>query len=172
MRIAIIGTSATGKSSLAQAIAQKFKLKYIEQDRHYWLPGWQVTPKEQFFTSVVKEISEDSWVICGNYSSTQEEVWKRATHVIWLNFPLRTALSRGICRTFRRVLNNLECCNGNYESLRRVLRPKDSIIWYIFKSHRRLESHYTSSKLNGKFDHLIFLEFKSPTQAEKWLNAL
>src|SRR4051812_37865091 len=92
MRLAVIGTSGSGKSTLAKTVAQKLGVKFIEQDQLFWQPNWQMVPKEQFAASVSSEISAEAWTICGNHSSLQEEIWKRATHVVWLNYPLRISL--------------------------------------------------------------------------------
>ncbi len=58
MRLAVIGTSGSGKSTLAKDVAQKLGVKYIEQDQLFWLPNWQMVPKQQFASAVLKEIKE------------------------------------------------------------------------------------------------------------------
>ena len=129
IRIAVIGTSGSGKSTLAKIAALKLKIDYIEQDQLFWLPNWQEVPKEQFQKAVLEKIPGDSWSICGNFSSHQENIWNRATHIIWLNYPLRIALARGFRRTLKRVFLKEECCNGNRESFRHAFMSKNSILW-------------------------------------------
>ena len=45
MRLAVIGTSCSGKSTLAKKVANKLGIRYIEQDKLFWLPHWQLAPK-------------------------------------------------------------------------------------------------------------------------------
>lgn len=172
MRLAVIGTSGSGKSTLAKEVARRLGVKYIEQDKFFWLPSWQMVPKEQFAESVLQEISAESWTICGNHSFLQEKIWMRATHVIWLNYPLATCLARGLRRTVKRVFLRQECCNGNREGFRHAFLSKNSILWWILQTHNRRIEQYTSAKAEGKFDQLQFIEFKYPHEADEWLKTL
>lgn len=172
MRLAVIGTSGTGKSTLARRVASKLGSKYIEQDKLFWLPNWQMTPRDQFAESILKETSAESWTICGNHSFVQEKIWARATHVVWLNYSLKTTLLRGFRRTAKRVFLRQECCNGNYESFRHAFLSKNSILWWIWTTHQQRIEQYVSAKREGKFDQLEFLEFKRPQEAEDWLKSV
>lgn len=169
VRIAVIGTSGSGKSTLAKKIAAKLNIKYIEQDHLFWLPNWQEVSKEQFAKAVLGEISADSWSICGNHSTVQENIWGRATHVIWLNYPLRTSLLRGFQRTLRRVFLKEECCNGNREGFSHAFLSKNSILWWILKTNKKRNEKYSIAKEQGTFSKVNFLEFKNPREADRWL---
>jgi len=39
-RILVIGSSGTGKSTLARQLASKLALPIIHLDQEYWQPGW------------------------------------------------------------------------------------------------------------------------------------
>ncbi len=172
LRLAVIGTSGSGKSTLAAAAARKLGIKHIEQDQLFWLPKWQMIPRDQFAEAVQKEISVDSWTICGNHSFLQEQIWERATHVVWLNYSLTTCLGRGFLRTIRRVFLREECCNGNREGFRHAFMSKNSILWWILTTHKSRGEQYRQAQRLGKFCNAQFLEFKRPVEADKWFRDL
>ena len=97
MRITIIGLPGSGKTYLAQRIAEKMYIPHIHIDR-FWLEGGggqnsRGTPNpEQVHAHVEKEvlkaIQQESWVSDGFYSMIQPEIARRADTVLFLNLPL------------------------------------------------------------------------------------
>src|SRR2546422_11738342 len=47
-RILVIGTGGSGKSTVARRLAQRTGLPLIHLDAHYWRPGWQPTPPDEW----------------------------------------------------------------------------------------------------------------------------
>lgn len=172
MRLAVIGTSGSGKSTLAKAVADKFNIPYIEQDALFWRPQWQEVPKDQFIVAVRAEVSADSWTICGNHGPARKEIWARATHIVWLNYPMWLALWRALLRSLRRVFLREECCNGNRETFFHAFMSTNSILWWIWKTHSRRRDQFEMAKASGAFAHVTFLEFKRPHEAADWLRGL
>ncbi len=39
-RVVVVGVTSSGKSTLAEKIAKRFELNYIELDAHYWEPNY------------------------------------------------------------------------------------------------------------------------------------
>ena len=65
-RIIIIGTSCSGKTTLAQQVSQQLAIKHVELDELHWLPGWQEREPAVFRQMVTDVVSGDSWVVvCG-----------------------------------------------------------------------------------------------------------
>ena len=85
MRLCVIGTSCAGKTTLAKRVAEKLGIKFIEQDRLFWRPGWVQAPPEEFRRDVLRKIDCEAWTICGNYARLENDVRARATHIAWLN---------------------------------------------------------------------------------------
>src|SRR3989454_12597016 len=47
-RVLVIGTGGSGKSTVARRLAQRTGLPLIHLDAHYWRPGWQPTPPDEW----------------------------------------------------------------------------------------------------------------------------
>lgn len=143
LKIVVIGTSCSGKTTLASKIAQQHGLHHIHLDSLHWLPHWQERSDEDFAAMTEKAVSEvDSWVCDGNYSVVREIVWRDATHIIWLNYPFFLVFWRGVKRTCRRVFLHEEFVHGNYEGFRHSFLSRHSILWWIMKTHSRRKKTY------------------------------
>jgi adenylate kinase family enzyme len=55
-RILVIGSSGTGKSTLARQLASKLALPIIHLDKEYWLPGW-VAPEPAAWQARVESLA-------------------------------------------------------------------------------------------------------------------
>ena len=53
-RVVVVGVTSSGKSTLAEELAKRFKLDYIELDALHWEPDWQGAPLEVFRARVEK----------------------------------------------------------------------------------------------------------------------
>lgn len=169
LRIAVIGTSCSGKSTLAQTLAKAAGIPYIEQDALFWNPGWTQVSQQEFASKMRIEISQSQWTVCGNHSHFQEHIFQRATHILWLNYLFPVIFFRALKRTFRRVFLKETCCNGNRESFAHAFLSTNSILWWIIKTYRKRIIHYTKLKNSAQVAHAEFLELRSPKEADNWL---
>lgn len=88
-RIAVIGNSGGGKSTLARRVAGKFELPYHEVDALLWEPGWVLKPVEAYEAAHDRVLAEESWVIDGlGRLETLPRRLARATHVVLIDMPL------------------------------------------------------------------------------------
>jgi adenylate kinase family enzyme len=172
VRISIVGVSCAGKSSLAKLISDKIDIPYIEQDQLFWYAGWKITSEEQFQKKVSEQITKESWVICGNFRETRTQVFDRATHIIWLNYPFSIVLKRAMKRTFIRVFKKQECCNGNYETFKHAYLSKNSIFYWILKTYKMRIRQYQNERNIAIEKGINFIEFRSPNDASRWLKSL
>ena len=67
MRINIIGTAGSGKSTLSKRIAERLKIPYIELEALDWKSNWTEATDEELFSKLKKHLSSDDWVLDGNY---------------------------------------------------------------------------------------------------------
>jgi adenylate kinase family enzyme len=101
-RIVVIGVTGCGKSTLAQNLARKLNLVYIELDALNWKPGWVGSEDQEFREKVEAVTRAPGWVLAGNYSKVRDIIWPRAEMVIWLDYPLLLVLGRLWKRTWKR----------------------------------------------------------------------
>lgn len=88
-RIAILGNTAGGKSTLARHLSKTRMLPHIEIDELYWRPDWSVVPSDIYERDHDSAIKEQSWIIDGggDLASVSKRV-DRATDLILLDFPI------------------------------------------------------------------------------------
>lgn len=171
LRLVVIGASGSGKTTLARQIARKLSLPHVELDALHWEAGWQAATRPVFRERVAAATAGNAWVVDGNYSKSQDIVWSRATHLVWLDYGLAPVLGRVLLRTAWRVLSQKELWSGNRESFRGIL-GRDSIVLYAFASHRRHRKKYSALLAGEEFDHLNVYRFKRPQEASLWLQSL
>ncbi|QTV05830.1 P-loop NTPase family protein [Faecalibacter bovis] len=103
-RICIIGLSAGGKSTLAQALSKKLKIKvfHLDQIAHIPFTNWKEQDPE-IFTVKHQQIllNNQEWIIEGNYNRLMQERFSQATTIIWLDFSKWGSVFRYIKRTLK-----------------------------------------------------------------------
>src|SRR5919109_4145989 len=137
-KIAVVGTSGSGKTTVARELARRLGVPHVELDALFHGPGWTETPAEEFRRRVASATGASGWVVDGNYDSKLGDlVLGRADTVVWLDMPLRVALSRVTRRTIRRIRTNEELWNGNRESWRGGFFGWESMFVWTIRSHFR-----------------------------------
>ncbi|WP_108398546.1 AAA family ATPase [Devosia submarina] len=101
-RIWITGPAAGGKSTLACALGQKLELPTIHLDQIRFEPGtWAERAADAFLADVEALVSQDAWIIEGNYFSFLGGRLERATGVISLSSPRLGNFRRYLWRCMR-----------------------------------------------------------------------
>ena len=172
VRVVVIGTSGAGKTTFAANLAKALNLRHTELDELHWGPNWKPAPTPQFVNAAGRAAEAQNWVMDGNYSVVREQLWPRATHIVWLNYGRWTVFSRVLWRTTRRATLGTPLYHGNRESWRSAFFSRDSILlwsWQTFAKNRR---NYRDLRASAQFPQLQWLEFKTPQQAQEWLDSL
>lgn len=86
-RIAIIGPSNSGKSTLAYTMGRAFNLPVYPLDQYAHVPNsaWIRRPENEFAEDHRQLIAKESWIIEGNYGFLMPDRFHRATTIIWLD---------------------------------------------------------------------------------------
>ncbi|MBE9229215.1 AAA family ATPase [Phormidium sp. LEGE 05292] len=171
-RISVIGTSGTGKTTLAKKIAQRLAIPHIELDALHWEPNWVEAPDCIFQERVLKAISSDRWVVDGNYSQIRNIIWVKADTIVWLNYSLSVILTRLLWRTFERSLTQKELWSGNRETLQKAFLSRDSILLWALQTYSRRRKEYPILFAQPEYSHLEVVELRSPKAANDWLGNL
>lgn len=166
MKIVILGSCGSGKTTLAKQLAQKYQLPHVELDALHWKPNWVERNAEDFQKLVSKSLLSGKWVVDGNYSRAGHDlIWPHADYAIWLDYPLYLILFRLLNRICRRTVTKEVLWSGCKESLRRQFLSRESIFVYTFKSYWKRKRIYPY--MFSKYPHLKFYRVRSPKELEK-----
>jgi len=171
-RVAVIGTSCSGKTTFARRLAEKLESNHLELDSVYWGPRWRTVPETAFRSAVEDAARKERWVIDGNYRMVREIIWSRATAIAWLNYPFPLVFTRALRRTIGRSLSGKELYSGNRESLRSAFLSRESILLWVIRSHLRQRRLYERTFAGENRPRAEILEFRRPREAESFLSSL
>jgi adenylate kinase family enzyme len=167
VRIAVVGTSGAGKTTLAKRIAIEIGLPYVELDALHWGPGWQalgVSDPGEFARRVAAATAAEAWVVDGNYGAVRALVWDRATHLVWLDYGRPLIMVRVVKRSLLRAIDGAELWAGNREDWRKWWRPSHPIRW-AWSTWQRRRSQFEELLGRAEYAHLVVLRLRRPAQA-------
>jgi adenylate kinase family enzyme len=167
VKIAVVGTSCSGKTTLARQLAERHGVPHVELDALHWGPNWTPCPAEEFRVRVKAALSGGGWVTDGSYhGKLGESVLEQADFIVWLDLPFRTIAPRVWSRTFRRIRKREELWNGNRETWRDAFLSRDSLFVWIVTTHRSRRRRYIE-----RLDRYEFVRLRSQHEIEDWLAA-
>jgi len=166
-RVCVIGVSASGKTTLASALAKRMQCDHIELDALYHESNWKDASREDFRARANARMEAERWV-CDGYYANWAGHFDRADLIIWLDYPFRIVLRRVLLRTFKRVLKKEELWNGNYESLKKTFSRESIIVW-VFQTYWKRKKEVP--RMLAWFD-AEKLRFHHPLEARRWLGSI
>jgi adenylate kinase family enzyme len=165
-RIAILGGSGAGKTTLARELARRLGGVFVELDAIQHKAGWQKASPDEIAAAVRAALEgQPVWVIdstCKRELGTY--VTDRADVIVWLDMPLLLKLSRLVRRSWRRVTRREVLWNGNQESWRDVLVGRDAVLIHPLRTHLRARRTILARAEYGKI-----IRLRSPAQLARWL---
>ena len=172
-RINVVGTSCSGKTTLARAVARRLDLAYVELDALFWGPDWEPVGSELFHSRVADALRDERWVIDGAYTSSRVGplIWERADTIVWLDYQMPLVLGRWARRTIARIRSREEFWpgTGNRESVGNALR-RGGLPWWILRTHRGRRRRILERI--AATPRLRLIRLRSPREADRWLAGL
>lgn len=176
MRVLVMGSTGSGKSTFARALATRIGAPHIEQDALNWDPGWtnlsQADP-DRLRERVRAAIAAECWTSCGNYSAVRRMMLERATHLVWLDYERPIVMERVIRRSVSRAISGGELWAGagNREDFRRWLDKEHPIrwAWDTFKVRR---AAYEALFADPASAHLSLHRVRRPRESQPLLEKL
>jgi adenylate kinase family enzyme len=134
MRVVVVGTSGSGKSTFARRLAAAIGAAPLELDAINWQSGWRdlnTHDPAEFARRVAQAAAAQAWVADGNYSKVRDVLWPRATRFVWLDYERPVVMRRVIWRSFNRAFSGKELWPGtsNTETVARWLDREHPIRW-------------------------------------------
>ena len=168
-RINVVGTTCTGKTTLARRLSEVLRIPHVEMDALFWGPNWTPAPADILAQRVTEATSSSRWILDGNYSVARGLIWPKATGIVWLDYPFRVVLPRLFSRTVRRILSKEELWNGNRERFLAQFTSRDSLFLWALRTHRRRRKQIGAFLQQPEYAHLEVLRLRSPGQTRRWL---
>ncbi|WP_431223092.1 shikimate kinase [Serratia sp. L9] len=176
MKINVVGTSGSGKSTVARQLAQKLAVPYIEMDRLYWQPDWQGTDDEEFLMRIEQALAVAAlgWVLDGNYKRSKIVKWREVDWVVWVDYGFCRTLWQATRRAAVRAWHKTELWpgTGNCESFRRSFFSRESIILWTLKTYHQNRKKYQAEKQHVDNRHIRFIHLRSPKETAAFLASL
>lgn len=170
----VVGTTSSGKSTLAWRMSERLGLDFVELDAIHWQANWTPILLEEFRARVETATRSQSWVVAGNYHVVRDLIWPRAEAVVWLDYPLPVVFWRLLKRTIRRGWTQEELWNGNREKFWWHLKlwSEESLFHWLFKTYWRRKREIPLLLALPEHAHLHLVHLRSPRQADEWLAGL
>jgi adenylate kinase family enzyme len=166
-KIAVVGTSGSGKTTVARRLAEHHGVSQVELDALHWGPNWSEPSVEDFRARVEQALASSGWVVDGSYhGKLGDSVLDRADFVVWLDLPFRTVAARIWVRTLRRIRRREELWAGNRETWRDAFFSRDSLFIWIVTTHRSRRRRYLERL--GRYE---FVRLRSQPEIEAWLES-
>jgi adenylate kinase family enzyme len=136
-RVLVYGVTGSGKSVTAGRLGELTGLPvHLVDEEIGWLPGWVERDKAEQRELAAALADADRWVLDSAYGAWLDVVLPRVEVVVGLDYPRWVSLSRLVRRTARRWARREEVCNGNVETLRKIVAPDSILVWH-FRSFAR-----------------------------------
>jgi adenylate kinase family enzyme len=179
MRVSVIGTSGSGKTTFADALARRLGARHIDLDAINWQADWKdlnVHDPDEFRRRVAEAAAAATWVSCGNYSKVRDILLGRATHLVWLDYPKPLVMARVLKRSFSRAWTGDELWpgTGNREQFSRWLDKGHPIRW-AWDTYADRRARYAAMMHDPALAHLERVRVTRPWEAaaliERWAAA-
>ena len=176
MRVVVVGTSGSGKTTMAKRLSQALGVRQIELDAINWQAGWRdlnTHDRDEFVRRVAEAAAGEAWVSDGNYGTVRHVLWPRATHMVWLDYERPVVMRRVLWRSFSRAVtgNELWPGTGNRESFARWIDKEHPIRWAWESFHDR-RRRYGEAMAKLEAGGVPVYRLRRPREAEPLIGRL
>ena len=159
MRVVVIGTSGSGKTTFASRLSKQLGIPHVELDLVNWQPGWyslSESEPDRFIALVDAATASDRWTVSGGYSKVRRMLWSKATHLVWLDLPKRVVMRQVIWRSLGRAALPRDVFPGCRDDVWRLFTREHPIRW-AWTTHDSRRPRYEEMLNEPEFAHLKVL---------------
>ncbi len=167
-RIAVMGSTCAGKSTLAEQLAERLGVPHVELDALHHGPNWTEATEAELKAKLEATLAPlDGWVADGNYMA-KLGTWliDQADTIVWLDLPILKSLRRLWRRQRTRIRVLVELLNGNRETWRNAFAGWNALFPYTIHTHFRRRWAWPPT-----FEGRNVVRLRSPREVEAWLAA-
>jgi adenylate kinase family enzyme len=171
-RISVVGSSGSGKTTVARRLAEALSVPHVELDALHWGENWSAATKAELSERVRAATTGERWVVDGNYwSKIGPQVWTTADTVVWVSPPRWRTIWQSVTRTVRRATTRQESWGGNRESWRGLMfwRGKDSILWWAWTTYARTQERYAQAMNDPQWTHITFHRLRTRREIDRFI---
>ncbi|OBZ18531.1 AAA family ATPase [Bacillus sp. FJAT-27264] len=164
MKIMIIGSNGSGKSTFSRELGEILQLPVYHLDLYFWKPGWIQIPNEEWVDLIKDLVEREEWIIDGYYGRTLD-IRMQAADVIVL-FDLSPWIT-----TYRVIKRRIQYHGKSRPDLNEEC--PESIDWQFIKygwNFRRDRLPGIMDKLRNYSDQTRIIIIKTPKEAVRVLN--
>ena len=161
-KIAILGITGSGKSTVSRRIAEKTRLSLFHMDALFWKSGWTEVPETEYIRGQAEILKNNPrWIIEGWINSKLVERIRQADLIVYLDYSGLRAALRYAWRAVK------------YRKVARPELPPDCVDTFklrrfliiLFRGERReIEEALTMAHVESKVVRLA-----SPSEMEQYL---
>lgn len=162
----IYGVTGSGKTVLAEQLADATGIEWHAVDDLTWEPGWVTVPIDVQRRRIQEICARPEWILDTAYGAWLDLPLGRAQLIVALDYPRWFSLQRLLRRTVARLVDRRSICNGNHESLRGIFSRDAIVIWH-FRSFTRKRQRIRRWCSDPSMPPVV--RFGSARQATTWL---
>lgn len=137
-KIAIIGPSGAGKTTLAEKLGSRLGLKVYHLDKLFWHHDWKRKDRETRIDILQYLVLEKQWIIEGTYLNSSDLHLYKADAIIFLDISSFMCGKRIIKRHYESQVpsrRDIQSGSPNRRTLLNMLR----VLFFLFQMYRKLK---------------------------------
>lgn len=175
-RIVVVGSSGSGKTTIARRLSDVLDLPLLELDSVAHREGFADEPRPWFGPEVSDFVNQERWVVDGNYTSwgTSDLVWPRADTIVWPDLPRHIVMWRVTRRTLRRVVTREKLWGGVKEPFSNLYSrdPYKNLMVWTWTRYRHVTEKFETAASEGSWDHATVHRLRSQPEIDQFLSEL